>query len=95
MLSYRTSPHLTYDKAGAADDVAEAGPEPEPMNVTLHEHQKDGLRWMLRMYDNGMPLVLVSSPASCGAVPTARWAAARRHYSTSLTLCLIEGIMYM
>eukprot|EP00903_Cladosiphon_okamuranus_P009406 g8970.t1 len=50
------------DKVAASDDVPEPGPgpgpEPEPIKATLHEHQKDGLRWMVRMYDNGMPLVL-------------------------------------
>lgn len=58
------SSNLTYPNLpqATADDVPEprSGPEPEPIKANLHEHQKDGLRWMVRMYDNGMPLVLVS-----------------------------------
>lgn len=58
-----------------ADDMPE--PEPEPIKATLHEHQKEGLRWMVRMYDNGMPLVLVSSPMMY-VQPVARRAATWR-----------------
>eukprot|EP00752_Nemacystus_decipiens_P010606 g9444.t1 len=45
-------------EVAVGNDVPESEPEPEPIHATLHEHQKEGLRWMIRNYDNGMPLVL-------------------------------------
>lgn len=35
---------------------------PKAIQAKLHEHQKDGLRWMVHMYQNGMPIILVSLP---------------------------------
>lgn len=43
-------------KKGPASDV----PDLIKATTLLHQHQKDGLRWMVRQFDDGMPLVLVS-----------------------------------
>lgn len=34
-------------------------PVPESINAKLYDHQRDGLRWMAYMYQNGMPMIMV------------------------------------
>ncbi|CAM9966846.1 unnamed protein product, partial [Hapterophycus canaliculatus] len=38
---------------------------PGSIKADLQDHQKDGLRWMAYMHQNGVPLILVSQIRPC------------------------------